>query len=62
MNLIHCWIEHPILKLNKTYTYVSSDLNIVPGTRVLVDFNHQQIIGFVDKVEHYHSLDEIEKV
>lgn len=60
MNLIQCWIEHPILKLNQTFSYVSAQDDIVPGTRVLVDFNHQEIIGFVDSVESYQSLEEIE--
>lgn len=61
MNLIECWIEHPLLQLDKTYSYVTDDDSIVPGVRVLINFNHKEIIGFVESVTPYESLEEINK-
>ncbi|MEG0076935.1 MAG: primosomal protein N' [Anaerorhabdus sp.] len=59
MNLIECWIEHPVLQLDKTYSYVTENDSIVPGVRVLINFNHREIIGFVESVTKYNSLEEI---
>ncbi|MFV0380548.1 MAG: primosomal protein N' [Anaerorhabdus sp.] len=61
MYFIQCWIEHPSRKLDKTYGYYSNNDNIKEGMRVLVGFGHQKIIGFVESVEKYNSLAEIEE-
>lgn len=61
MYLVHCWVEHPSLKLDQTYAYYSSKDNVVAGTRVSIPFGYQKIVGFVDSVEQYETLDAIEK-
>lgn len=47
MYIIECWVEHPIIKLDQLFTYLS-DVKVDRGCRVGIDFNHQQIIGFVE--------------
>lgn len=60
MNLIECWIEYPTYFLDQTYSYISDDDSIVPGVRVAIEFNHKELIGFVDSVTPYKSKEEIE--
>lgn len=62
MNLIECWIEYPTVFLDKTYSYISDDDSIVPGVRVAIEFNHKELIGFVDSVTKYNSKEEIEEL
>ncbi|MEG2751302.1 MAG: hypothetical protein RR916_05810 [Anaerorhabdus sp.] len=62
MNLIECWIEYPTYFLDQTYSYISDDDSIVPGVRVAIEFNHKELIGFVDSVTKYNSKEEIESI
>lgn len=62
MNLIECWIEYPTYFLDQTYSYISDDDSIVPGVRVAIEFNHKELIGFVDSVTKYNSKEEIENM
>lgn len=50
MNIINCWIEHPIRNLDRTFTYCYNDM-IEQGVRVVVNFNNQKLVGFVESVE-----------
>lgn len=52
MELVSCWIEHPIRTLDQPFTYDANGYEITPGERVLVSFGHAQVIGFVESVEH----------
>lgn len=46
MRLLTCWIEHPIRKLDQTYSYFS-DTYVEQGVRVVVPFGKHQVVGFV---------------
>ncbi|MCF0114803.1 MAG: primosomal protein N' [Erysipelotrichaceae bacterium] len=47
MYILECWIEHPVMKLDRPFSYLSEE-EVERGCRVAIDFNHQQIIGFVE--------------
>ncbi|NLC96941.1 MAG: primosomal protein N' [Erysipelotrichaceae bacterium] len=47
MYLINCWVEHPVIKLDQTFTYIY-EKSIDTGVRVEIDFKNQNIIGFVE--------------
>ncbi len=47
MYLVECWIEHQVLSLDKVFTY-TYDKPIIKGVRVVINFNHKEIIGFVE--------------
>ena len=62
MRVAKVWIEHPVLQLDQVYSYDAKDLPAEKGKRVLVDFNHRQIVGFVDHVEEIEqSAQELEQ-
>ena len=48
--IVHCWIEHPVRKLDQTFTYLY-DGEVERGCRVRISFGARQLIGFVDRVE-----------
>lgn len=59
MYILECWIEHPVRSLDRTFTYLCEQ-EVQPGCRVLVDFNHRAVIGFVETVKQdERSADEI---
>lgn len=71
MMLVHVFVEHPILHLDHTFTYLCSDENIKRGVRVQVPFGNTSIIGFVESAEkatvedlsnYTYTLKEIEKI
>ncbi len=48
MKIIELLIEHNTLTLDRPFTYVySGDKNVVSGVRVLIDFHHQELVGYV---------------
>lgn len=47
MYIVECWIEYPVQKLNRTYTYLS-DEPCERGTRVLIPFGKQNLTGFAE--------------
>ncbi len=49
--LLEVYLQHPIQKLNRPFYYRFNGNSISQGVRVLVDFNQQEIIGYVAKVE-----------
>lgn len=52
MKVIELLIEHNTLTLDRPFTYVySGDKNIIPGIRVLIDFNHRELVGYVINVK-----------
>ncbi len=60
MKIVQCWIEHPIRSIDRTFTY-RTELPLERGSRVVVDFNHRDVIGFVDEViETSETLNEAE--
>ena len=47
MEIVKCWIEHPIRNLDQTFEY-ASETHISQGCRVLIPFRNRQLIGFVE--------------
>ena len=54
MEIVKCWIEHPIRSLDQTFEY-ASDVPVKQGCRVSIPFNNRNLIGFV---ESCHTMDE----
>lgn len=60
IRIVHCWIEHPVRKLDQTFTYLYEG-NVERGCRVRISFGTRSLIGFVDSVEESEeSREEIE--
>ena len=52
MRLVSVWLEHPVMELNKTFSYGCDDeTRIEKGMRVSVPLVSRDVVGFVDKVE-----------
>lgn len=61
VKIVECWIEHPVRKLDKTFSYFC-DFDVLEGSRVLVPFNNRKLVGFVEKViDTDRTKEEIEK-
>ena len=62
MKVIELLIEHNKYSLNRPFSYVYfGDKKIDSGYRVLVDFNHQELVGYVTKVfESNKTVSELE--
>ena len=52
MHRVHIFLEHRTLRLNQTYTYLAEE-TCTAGMRVLVEFGHQQLTGFVASTDVY---------
>lgn len=52
--------EHKVLKLDRKFIYYSKNY-VAPGSRVFINFNNQNIVGFVLKTEKIESKEEKEK-
>ena len=50
MNVIECWMEHPVRKLDTTFTY-RTDRHVECGCRVRVALRNTVVIGFVESVQ-----------
>lgn len=50
MLVANVWIEHPYFKIDRPYSYLADGFTLKQGMRVVVDFNNQRLIGFVDTV------------
>ena len=52
MKIVEILIEHNKYSLNRPFSYVYfGDKKVERGYRVLVTFNHQELVGYVTKVE-----------
>ena len=52
MRIVNVWIEHPVMDLNRTFTYALKEgMNAVRGVRVEVPLGSQSVTGFVDSGE-----------
>ena len=52
MRVVNVWIEHPVMDLNRTFTYALKDgMNASRGVRVTVPLSSRFVTGFVDSVE-----------
>ena len=61
MYIVDVLIEHPILSLDTTFSYLSNTL-VLNNVRVKIPFNHRSIIGYVlECKETKLSVDELEK-
>ncbi len=61
MDLINVWIEHNVLSLNQTFTYLCSE-HVLPGCRVKVSFGNRECIGFVDSVNAESERSDLKEV
>lgn len=59
MHRVHLVLEHRTLRLNQTYTYLAEE-TCQAGMRVLVEFGHQELTGFVIKTEEHDAYGETE--
>ena len=57
MKLVSVLIEHPIHKISDSFYYLFNG-EISKGVRVKVNFNHQNIIGFVTEVKNTNKTKE----
>ena len=46
--LVGLWIEHPVRAIDQLYTYTANQY-VAQGTRVRVNFNRRDVIGFVEE-------------
>ena len=61
MEIITCWIEHPVRSLDRTFTYLSQQ-PVAPGCRIRVPFGRREVIGFTESCKHTAETEEqIEK-
>ncbi len=49
MYLVEVLVEHPVYRLDHTFTYLSNE-EVIHGVRVKVSFGNQTLIGYVEKV------------
>ena len=59
MKVVHVFVEHPILHLDHTFTYLCDGFKVSRGVRVQVPFGTTSIIGFVESVQE-HTQAEID--
>lgn len=52
--IIDVYVEHPIYEINQTFSYIC-DFEVKVGMRVLVPFNHMELVGLVHEI---HKDDE----
>ncbi len=57
MKLVHCWIEHPVRRIDQPFTY-QSDFSLECGMRVQIDFNNRIVTGFVEDIDETDETDE----
>lgn len=57
MKLVHVYIEHAAMQLNRTFAYDGGNFNVQRGMRAVVPFHHRELIGFIDKVEEIDDRD-----
>lgn len=50
MNIVYCYIEHPVSAIDQRYTYQFHDEKIEAGMRIQVNFAHRVCVAFVDEV------------
>ena len=51
MQILDVLIEYGLSSLDRTFSYAYlGEQEIQPGIRVLVNFNHKEIVGYVTKV------------
>ena len=52
MQILDVLIEYGISSLDRTFSYAyQGEIKIKPGIRVLVNFNHKEIVGYVVNVK-----------
>ena len=63
MKLVNVLIEYATYSLDRPFSYSYNGQKLVDvGYRVLIDFNHREIVGYVIKVENTDkSIDQLEK-
>ena len=63
MKILSVLIEYRVFSLNTPFSYVCDDnVNVNVGCRVYVPFGHQNIVGYIIKIEHTNlSIEELSK-
>lgn len=59
MRVAYVYIEHPVMKLDRPFTYRCDDLPICRGVRVRVPFGkrNQLLIGFVERIDELPDVE-----
>ncbi|MBR0474360.1 MAG: primosomal protein N' [Erysipelotrichaceae bacterium] len=59
MQIVNVWLEHPVMNLNRTFSYALSDeVSVSRGVRVRVPLANQTVTGIVDSIFTVDSLEE----
>ena len=63
MQILEVLIEYGLSSLDRTFSYFyEGEKKLLPGIRVLVNFNHKDIVGYVLNVKEYQkSIEEYQK-
>lgn len=62
MKVIDVYVEHPVFEINQTYSYYC-DFDIKVGMRVIVPFNHLELVGLVNGIrDTYNETIELKRV
>ncbi len=58
MYLVRIYIEYSLMSLDHYFTYLSNDDSLSIGKRVIVNFNHKNIVGFIAGFEKTNRTEE----
>ena len=51
MKIVQCWLEHPVRRLDQTFTYLYNDEDIEVGSRVTIPLLNRSVVGFVESIQ-----------
>ena len=51
MKIVQCWLEHPVRRLDQTFTYLYDDEDIEVGSRVTIPLLNRSVVGFVESIQ-----------
>ena len=51
MKIVQCWLEHPVRRLDQTFTYLYDDKDIEVGSRVTIPLLNRSVVGFVESIQ-----------
>ena len=51
MKIVQCWLEHPVRRLDQTFTYLYDGEEIEVGSRVTIPLLNRSVVGFVESIQ-----------
>ena len=51
VKIVQCWLEHPVRRLDQTFTYLYDDEDIEVGSRVTIPLLNRSVVGFVESIQ-----------